>query len=299
MYIFFAIVTFILMKKILYLLIPVLLMAIVIFGIFKVFIFQDLGKGALQITSKPFSKVYLDGQYIGTTPLCRCESTNMIRSGEYTLKLIPIEGGFTEFQDKVTVTKGTLTVVDRKFGKGATSEGSIVSLLPLSDSKSSELLVVTIPDNADVYLDAEYKSKAPYHQKSLTDSDHTLRVKKDGYKDKNVRIRTPEGFKLISVIYLGLQDENKSTTVTPVASASGTPTPSISVTPIISGKVTILQTPNGFLRVRQEPSLSSPEVNRVSTGDILDLVDQSTGWYKISLKDGSVGWISADYAKKQ
>src|SRR3989338_2461942 len=103
------------MKKLIYLLIPVILAAIIVFGILKVFILGDLGKGALQVTSKPFTKVYLDSSYIGTTPLCRCEATNMIRSGDYTIKLVPIDGKTPEFQDKITITKGVLKVVDRKF----------------------------------------------------------------------------------------------------------------------------------------------------------------------------------------
>jgi hypothetical protein len=285
------------MKKLAFLFIPILLTAIIVFGILKIFVFGDLGKGALQVTSKPFSKVYLNNTYIGTTPLCRCEATSMIRSGDYTLKLIPIDGKTKEFQDKISITKGVLTVVDRKFGASAASEGSVISLEALPDKKSSELLVVTFPDKADVYLDGNYQGKSPYREESVTDSDHALRIKKDGYKDKNVRVRTPAGFKLIAVVYLGLLDEIASPTKSPLASPSSslTPTP-ISFAKL--GKVRILETPNGFLRVRSEPSLTAIEVARVTTGDLFDILEESTGWYKIKPLSGEIGWVSADYVSK-
>lgn len=286
------------MKKIFYLLIPIFLVALIVFGIVKIFILGDLGKGALQVTSQPFSKVYLDNSYIGTTPLSRHEASNMIRSGEYTLKLVPIDGKIKEFQDKITITKGVLTVVDRKFGPGATSEGSIISLEKLTDDNKSELLVVTLPDIADVYLDGNFQGNSPFYENSVTDSDHSLRIKKDGYKDKSIRIRTPKGFKLKAVIYLGILDDDTKSTKNPTPIISEIPIP-LSVTPNKLGKVTILDTPYGFLRVRSEPNTTSTEVSRVSTGDILNVVDQQTGWYKIKLTDGSEGWISADYAKIQ
>lgn len=284
------------MKKILFLSVPIIFVAIIVFGVLKIFILGDLGKGALQVTSKPFSKVYLDNSYIGTTPLCRCEANNMIRGGTYSLKLVPIDGKTNEFQEKITITKGVLTVVDRKFGTGGTSEGSMVSLEPLTNNKSSELLVVTFPDKADVYLDGNYQNRSPYHKNSVTDSDHALRIKKDGYKDKNVRIRTPAGYKLVAVVYLGLIDESTKPTDSPPTLSV---TPVLSVTPKVITKIKILATPNSFLRVRSDSSISSAEISRVSTGDTFDVIEERTGWYKIKLSDGTAGWISADYASKQ
>jgi hypothetical protein len=281
------------MKRFILLLIPILLMVIIIFGILKLFIFQDLGKGALQVTSKPFSKVYLNGVYAGTTPLCLCEATNMIRSGDYAIKLISVDQNNLEFQDKITITKGTLTVVDRKFGKGATSEGSIISLQPLSNKKTSELLVISFPNNAEVFIDANFQGKTSFYTNSLTDSDHTLRLKKDGYKDKSIRIRTPEGFKLIAVIYQGLQTDTITPTPQPTISDTSLPTP------YTQRKVSILQTPNGFLRVRQDASLEAPEVDRVATGETFDLLEENAGWSKIKLPNGTTGWVSSQYTLKQ
>ena len=284
------------MKKILYLLIPIILATIIVFSIIKIFILADTGKGALQVTSKPFSKVYLDDEYIGTTPLCRCEPTNMLKNGEYTLRLIPVDGKTKEFQDTIKIAKGVLTVVDRKFGVGVTSEGSIVSLEAIDEKDKSELLVVTMPSKADVYLDSNYQGTSPHKASSVTDSDHALRIKKDGYKDKNVRIRTPKGFRLVAIIYLGLLDEIATPIISPIASPSSALTPKPSI--VGTSKITILKTPNGFLRVRSEPSLTSNEISRVIEGQSFDLIEEISGWYKIKLEDDKNGWISADYASK-
>lgn len=291
------------MKKVLLFLIPVILTIIIIIEFINLVILPDTGKGAIQVTSLPFSKVYLNNKFIGNTPLCKCESGNMIPSGQYTIRLVPLQGTTAEFQEKITITKGVLTVVDRKFGKGAASEGSIITLLPLPDKKSSELLIISFPDKAEVSVDSNNQGNTPRQINNITDSDHTLRLKKEGYKEKSIRIRTPAGYKLVAVIYMGIKDENSAFTPTVQPSLSQQPSlsikPSLSPTPKLKGTVTILQTPNGFLRVRQTASLDAAEIARVTPGDTYNLLDESNGWYEIKLQDGTLGWISSQFAQKK
>ncbi len=307
------------MKRFILLIFPIILVVIIVFGIFKLFILSDSGKGALQVTSHPLSKVYLNNAFIGNTPLCLCETNTMIAAGDYTIRLVPLDSTFEEFTEKIMLTKGVLTVVDRKFGKGATSEGSIISLTPLANAKATELLILSFPDKANVLLDSDTSGTTPLSLKNLTDSDHTLKLRRNGYLDKNVRIRTPLGYRLTATVYLALNEANTPVpTVEPAPSGSAT-TPTISVTPSAGptlkftptptptkvnptskagSTVTILSTPNGFLRVRESPSVSSAEVARVKPGETYTTLEEQPGWYKIKTTDGTVGWISADYAKK-
>ncbi len=283
------------MKKIAYLLIPVLLVVIIFASLFKIFILDDAGKGALQVTSKPFSKVYLNNNYIGTTPLCRCEVQSMIESGTYTLRLVPLEKDIPSYEEQVKINKGVLSVVDRKMDSSIYSEGSVINLELLPDKKTTELLVITFPDNAEVFVDANAEGNSPLHMKQLTDSDHTIRIKKNGYKDKTVRIRTPIGYKLTARVYLSLQKDTADLT------PSQTIIPTTTINPTPTGQkqtVRILQTPNGFLRVRAEPTLNGAEIGRVETGQTFHMLEEQDGWYKISLTDGITGWISAQYASK-
>ena len=277
-----------------------LLIAIAVIGGFLFYFSKNEGKGALQVTSQPKSQVYLNGKLLGETPFCKCETSEMLPTGEYTLKLVPKEQGFTPFENKVTITKSILTVVDRTFGQGADSEGSIISLSPLDNKKAAEILVVSFPESADVFVDTNAVGTTPLLLKNQTISDHEVKVKKDGYKEKTVRIRTVEGYKLNSLIFLGINPNVIDLSPTPTPTAS----PAASVTPGPSGTtkptVLILQTPTGFLRVRDQASLSGAEIARVTPGETLELVSEVQGWFEIKLKDGkTTGYISTQYAQKQ
>src|SRR5579872_6706656 len=136
-------------------------------------------KGALQVTSSPTSKVYLNDQYLGQTPLCKCQVSDMVAPGDYTIRLVPTNSSLEEFQEKITISQGVLTVVDRKFGNDGQSEGSIISLTPLDDKTKSQLLVVSFPQGATVLLDDQNIGTTPLLSDNPTESDHDLKVDKE------------------------------------------------------------------------------------------------------------------------
>lgn len=282
------------MKKLFFILIPAGLLTLLAVLSFNYFVKAQAQKGALQVTSAPESKVYLNNKYLGQTPLCKCESSNMLPTGDYTIRLVPADKKLSEFQEKVTISEAVLTVVDRKFGEHSLSEGSVISLTPLADKKKTELLVVSFPQGASVLLDNNPIGQTPLSFKDPTESDHAIKVKKDGYNEKSIRIRTPAGYKLTVAVYLSTNSQNVAQ-----------PTPTIAVSPSAAPstaalqKVLILDTPTGFLRVRQQASVNAGELARVNPGEVIDLVEESNGWYLIRLSDGTQGWISADYAQKQ
>jgi len=281
------------MKKIFYILIPALLLALLIFLTLQFIVKYQVKKGALQITSSPASKVYVNNDYLGQTPLCKCDASDMLTTGDYTIRLVPADKNFSEFQEKITISEEVLTVVDRKFGKDSLSEGSVISLSPLDDKKKTQLLIASFPQEATVLLDDNTIGQTPLLFKDPTESDHVLTVQKNGYKEKTIRIRTPLGYKLTVAVYLSTSTD---------ADLSSTPTVTNSVTPAPSqppATVTILDTPTGFLRVRDSNEISAAEVGQVSPGETFELIDEQVGWFKIKLKDGKQGWISSQYSKKQ
>lgn len=281
------------MKKILFIILPPLI-AILIFIAVTIILNKTSNKGGLKVTSVPKSKVYLDGKLIGETPLCKCDQNNMITTGDYTIKLVPSQGDFSYFESKITVSSGTLTVVDRSFGQGGLSQGSIINLIPIDDKKDAQVLIVSFPDKAKVSLDNNLSGTSPLLLKNITESDHEIKLSKDGYKEKAIRIRTIAGYKLESIIFLSInQDVGASPAALPT-SPSITPTPTSSVK-----KVTILTTPTGFLRVRESNSISSVQVALVNPGESYELVSEQENWFQIKLKDGKLGWISSQYAKKE
>jgi uncharacterized protein YgiM (DUF1202 family) len=298
------------MKKVFFISIPSIIVVLIVYFLYQYISGQQVNKGALQVTASPKSKVYVDNKLLGTTPLCLCDEATMIKTGEYMIRVVPEDTSFAEFQERISIEKAVLTVVDRKFGKGATSEGSIISLEKLSDDKTSQLLILSSPIGAEVFLDNTGMGVTPKSIENVSVSDHTIKVRKDGYTEKTVRIRTQKGYKLLATIHMGLKESLTRPTPTPFAS----PSASLSVTPTVTPKFTptptrgktakmkiiILETPNGFLRVRQEASTASPEIARVNTGDEFDVIEESAnGWIKITTVEGETGWVSGQFTEKK
>lgn len=277
------------MKKVLYIAIP-LIAAVLVFIIILVFINQNNGKGALQVTSVPASRVYLDGKSIGQTPLCKCELKDMISTGSHIIRLIPTEGNFEPFEQTITISPQVLTVVDRTFGQIGLQSGSIISLTPIDNKNDAQISIVTFPEASQIFLDNNLQGESPILLKNITESDHELKITRDGYKDKIVRIRTIKGFRLDATIFLGINSEVATKSAVLISSSSAS---------ITLSKVLILQTPTGFLRVRDLPSLSGKEIAQVKPGETYQLLDEQNGWYQIKLTNGENGWINSQYAQKQ
>ena len=266
-----------------------LLFLTIVLSVVTIYLYsKNLGKGALQVTSQPNSKVYLDGKFIGNTPLCKCEAQDMVDQGDHSIKLVPAEGDFQPFEQKIPISPKVLTVVDRTFGDNSGSSGSIISLSKLPDKNSLSISVVSFPDKAKIFLDGNESGQSPYLLDNVTESDHELKLTKPGYSDKTVRVRTVKGYRLEAIIFLAANPQ----TATQSASSSASLAPSIT-------KILILDTPTGFLRVRDQASLGGNQVGEVLPGEKYDLLDEQSGWYKIKLKDGTIGWVSSQYAQKQ
>lgn len=263
------------------------LTAIVAFAVSVYVLNHNLGKGALQVTSEPTSKVYLDGKLIGQTPLCRCELKDMLDAGDYTIRVVPTDGNFAPFEQKIPISPKVLTVVDRSFADGAQSSGSVISLSKLQNQNDISLSVISFPPGVNTSLDSGDIGKTPVKTSDVTESDHEVKLSKDGYQDKTIRIRTVKGYQLNALVFLGANPV--------VASQSAVSTPA----PAAITKILILDTPTGFLRVRDQPSLNGNQVGEVLPGEKYDLLDEQSRWYKIKLKDGTVGWVSSQYAQKQ
>lgn len=59
-------------------------------------------------------------------------------------------------------------------------------------------------------------------------------------------------------------------------------------------RVSIAQTPVGYLRVRSKPW--GQEIAKVSPGETYVVVSEDAGWWQITLQDNSQGWVSKEYA---
>ena len=273
-------------KKTVLFLTPLLVLTL-LFLIFIVIFNRETGKGALQVTSAPTSQVYLDNKLIGKTPLCLCDLPQLLKIGEYNIMLVPADKGYKITTQKININKGVMTVVDKTFDKrvGASS-GSLITLSPIADKNKSEILIISFPSSAEVILDSDPKGSTPVLLKDIPISDHEIKIIKDGYKEKIVKVKTVSGNKLEAIINLGIRTDLVAQTETASSSAQ-----------ITNRKVLVMETPTGFLRVRKNDNISSAEIGTLRPGDKLDLVSEKTDWYEIILPNGNTGWISAAYAK--
>lgn len=273
-------------RKILLFLIPLLVLS-VLFLLLIIIINREGGRGALQVTSIPEAKVVLDGKLIGKTPLCLCELPQLIKTGEYELKLVPENNDFSEYSQKINIYQGTLTVVDRTFDKSVTSStGSIITLSDIGEKDKAELLVMSSPSNAQIILDSNAAGNTPLLLDNVTPSDHEIKILKDGYREKVIKVKTVAGKRLEAVVALGVRTDLDAA---PKATESAA----------VVTKVVILDTPTGFLRVRESDSLNSNQLTTVAPGEKFDLVSEKTGWYQIKLPDERLGWISSEYGQKE
>lgn len=276
------------MKKVLYILAPFVLVILIFAGVL-LFLSQNKGKGALQVTSTPVAKVYLNGKLLGQTPLCECELKDMLAVGDYALKIVPNQTGLEPFEEKITINSKVLTVIDRSFAAQGLGNGSVINLTQLTDPKDAQISVVSFPDSAQVYLDDNLVGQSPLLLQNITNSDHELKLSKVGYKDKIVRIKTTPGYKLGALIFLGINPDVAAETVSSASSSANLPV----------AKIIILQTPTGFLRVRDQASLGGNEVAQVKPGETYPLLNEQTDWFQIKLSSTQSGWISSQYAQKQ
>ena len=63
-------------------------------------------------------------------------------------------------------------------------------------------------------------------------------------------------------------------------------------------RVEITETPTGWLNVRKGPDTEFEIITKISPGETYQLLEEEDNWYRISLNDGTDGWISGEYAKK-
>ncbi|MBI2598708.1 PEGA domain-containing protein [Candidatus Curtissbacteria bacterium] len=237
---------------------------------------------ALQVTSKPEAAIFLDGKHVGKTPFF----SDQLKAGDYSLKISVSEASFV---DKISLRSGTLTVVNRELASNFLGQAG-ESLALISGQKG--LFVTSMPTDANVTVDGKLAGLAPQLITAIDDGDHKVLVEKDGYTSREFSIKTTSSFRLLAEVTLASQEARNIESGT-----SPAPEPQTS-------KVEVTQTPQGFLRLRQDASTSSPEIGRVKTGDQLEVIQETQGWIKVKFPasqsggQDKQGWVSADYTKK-
>lgn len=230
-------------------------------------------KSGLKITSTPEAVVFINGMEVGKTPY----QDENLSVGEYLIKLTA--DNFS-WQGRIKLTKGTLSVINRLLAPGvASSSGESLVL-----DKGEGAVFTSNPSGTGVEIDGKVIGLTPLSVSSLAPGEHNISLNHDGYVKKNISVTLPPDAKLYINADLAMNDVKLNIA----------PTPTIAIVQ----KALIKQTPLGYLRVREKPSIASREIGQVSSGDELTIAEEVPGWVKIILKDNQEGYISTQYIQK-
>lgn len=237
-------------------------------------LFNIKTKGGLSVLSTPDeATVFIDGKEAGKTPF---EDKNL-EIKQYNIKL---EKTDATWQGNIKLTPQTMAIINRDLAKQqASSSGEILTL-----NKGRGMTVISNPTDSQVEVDGKQYGKTPISI-NLDPGDHTVIVDHPNYLKRSIRANLPQDFNLTVSVDLALTEVDLAVTQAPV----------ITQTP----EVIVKQTPTGFLRVRDKPSLSGKEIGKVNSGDKLILLEELSGWDRIRLTDGTEGFVSSQYVEKK
>ncbi len=291
----------------------ILVVLFILFIIMRFFILDRQNVfGSLKVISSPVASVFVDNVAVGKTPL----DNYKLKIGDYQLKLIP-EGTATDtasWNGKISVYKNALTYVNRELGvSDVTSAGEIFTTRPMNSPIKDgygEVYVETDPPGAIVTLDNDDKGVASLIMQDVPKGEHEISVFMPGFLRRTQKVNIDSGYRVSAYIKLAIDQTQSSLTPTPtpapsVATASAQTEPASTGQP---GYVTINNTDQGWLRVRDDASINASEEAKIKSGGKYKLLDEQTNWYKIQYNDNpaglvsgtfTTGWISAEYATKE
>ncbi|MBP9691308.1 PEGA domain-containing protein [Candidatus Woesebacteria bacterium] len=293
------------------LLVGALVALFIAFILVRFFVFDKPNEsGRLKVLSSPTAGVFLDNVPIGKTPY-----EGRVAPGEHTLKLIP-EGENSQtvsWEGKIIVYENTLTFVSRELGSSdLTSAGEILSVTKMKDQPKGEhgqVSVVTDPAGAIIFLDNDEKGIAPLALLDVPAGEHELAVYLPGFFRRSQKIKVSKGHVVEAEFKLALDKTHKTlaekldesaqeasavAALSDLTATTGTPAPENK-----TKKLTIQETPTGFLNVRDEPSTSGSQVDQVVPGTEYEYTEERNGWYNITLSKDESGWVSGDYIEVQ
>lgn len=229
-------------------------------------------KAGVKITSVPEAMVSIEGVAAGKTPY----QNEDLKPGNYKIK-IEESGAFWE--GTVSLTSGTLSIINREIAPSvASSSGEILTLYP-----GKGAVIASSPPGSEVEIDGRVYGKTPLSVSDLTPGDHTFVLSHSSYLKRSIRASLPPKMSLHIAVDLAISEINLT----------------VPAAPVVSSSLVIKQTPTGFLRVREKPSLNAKEVGRVAPGDTVTLVEELSGWVKIKLENDIEGYVSSQYVQKQ
>ncbi len=245
-------------------------------------------KSGIEIMSYPTAKVFIDGKEAGMTPY----KNVTLKPGEAEIRL---EARNKTWKRKIDLKSDVNTVINWEFGEGENEDGGYLLFMEKTgNEKRAGLMVSASPDKAAVAVEGEIIGFSPLRIDDVSGGDKQVSISFPGYKSINLYIKTTGGYQLVIEAFM-VEQKIENDTENPLELVVEDLEPKMESS---LGKVVILKTETGWLRVREAASSGGREVGRVNPEEEYNLLEEKEGWYKIDYEEGKEGWISASYADK-
>ena len=264
------------MKKIVLIIIVFVSIVFILLRFMPILISQYLGietKAGVKILSQPQqSAVFINNEEVGKTPYEDAD----LSAGEYNIR---IQNSDFLWQGVVKLNAGTITIVNRDLSKDPiSSAGEILTL-----EKGKGVTIVSKPVAAEVEINGKNHGQTPISL-DLSSAEHTINLSHTNYLNRSIRAFVPENYKLVINADLAISEADLSSINTPTITQTA--------------EVLVKNTPTGFLRVRDKPSLNGLEIGRVNPGEKLILLEELSGWVRIRMANEKEGYVSSAYISK-
>lgn len=260
----------------------------------------------LEVATSSPATVFLNNANVGDTPY----SDQKLKPDTYTLKLVPHNPDLSPYEVELKLTSKASTVISRSFASNDLDSSGYTLQLVEAKPDDTNLSIISDPDLVSVNLDGVPHGFTPLSKLATTPGAHSLEVSSPGYASQQLNVTAVKGYNLIANFKLAGTTIVLSPTTSPPATASASVQPGVSPSPTTSARplpsptalvakpyVEIGVTETGWLRVRQDPSSTSPELGKASQGEKLPYLGVTTdlGWHKVEF-EGQPGYVSAKYS---
>lgn len=145
------------------------------------------------------AEVYINGEYVGTTPF----SSQEITPGENTIEL---KDDTRQYQTSIYFLPHNNTYmhhvgINRDLGVSEFFSGGNEFWFE-EDTSGNILRIISEPTGASVYIDGTEVGTTPFIANNLTEGDYDLEIQKEGYESQSARINAKAGYTLNITIKL-------------------------------------------------------------------------------------------------
>jgi hypothetical protein len=144
---------------------------------------QQPNMGSIEVGSVPGgSSVYLDGNYMGQTPVNSYSDLTSIPDGSHTLLIRHTD--YQDYTQTVYVQGGGVVTVNAQLTPNAP--------LPTPDT-TGQIIIVSTPAGAELFLDNIFKGITPVTLSDIPQGSHVVMVKQTGYTDSSQTVTVTGG----------------------------------------------------------------------------------------------------------